>query len=83
MPEVNNLYRNNLQWLYKNCKLILTNYYYINNQHSRTSDKQKTSPNSGHGGNPIFFNKKNLQIGRPEHLLTPHPPTPDNISFLP
>ena len=27
---------------------------------------------SGHGTNPIFFNKKK-KIGRPEHLLTPHP----------
>ena len=36
---------------------------------------------SGYGGNPIFFNKK-IQIGRPEHLLTSHPPTSDNISFL-
>ena len=26
---------------------------------------------SGHGANPFFFNKK--KIGRPEHLLTPHP----------
>ena len=35
---------------------------------------------SGHGGNPIFFNKK-IKIGRPEHSLTtptppPPPPTP-------
>ena len=37
---------------------------------------------SGHGGNPIFFNKK-IKIGRPEHSSTPHPPTSDNISFLP
>ena len=36
---------------------------------------------SGHGRNPIFFNKK-IKIGRPENLLTPHPPTSDNISFL-
>ena len=37
---------------------------------------------SGHGGNPIFFNKK-IKIGRPEHSLTaPHPPTSDSISFL-
>ena len=28
---------------------------------------------SGHGGNPIFFNKK-IKIGRPEDSLTPHPP---------
>ena len=34
---------------------------------------------SDHGANPIFFNK----IGRPEHSLTPHPSTSDNISFLP
>ena len=27
---------------------------------------------SGHGVNPIFFDKK-MKIGRPEHLLTPHP----------
>ena len=25
---------------------------------------------SGHGANPIFFNKK-IKIGRPEHSLTP------------
>ena len=37
---------------------------------------------SGHGGNPIFFNKK-IKIGCPEHSLTPHPPTTENISFLP
>ena len=37
---------------------------------------------SGHGGNPIFFNKK-IKIGRPEHSLTPHPPTSDKILFLP
>ena len=37
---------------------------------------------SGHGANPIFFNKK-IKIGRPEHSLTPHPPTSNNISFLP
>ena len=36
----------------------------------------------GHGGNPIFFNKK-IKIGRPEHSLTPHSSTFDNISFLP
>ena len=29
---------------------------------------------SGHGENPIFFNKK-IKIGRPEHSLTLHPPT--------
>ena len=37
---------------------------------------------SGHGANPIFFNKK-IKIGRPEHSLTPHPPMSNNISFLP
>ena len=35
---------------------------------------------SGHGTNPIFFNKK--KIGRPENSLPP-PPTSDNTSFLP
>ena len=34
------------------------------------------------GGNPIFFNKK-IKIERPEHSLTPHPATSDNISFFP
>ena len=29
----------------------------------------------------VYFNKK-AKIGRPEHLLTPTPSTPDNISFL-
>ena len=37
---------------------------------------------SGHGANPIFFNKK-IKIGHPEHSLTPHTPTSNNISFLP
>ena len=37
---------------------------------------------SSHGANPIFFNKK-IKIGRREHSLTPHPPTSNNISFLP
>ena len=37
---------------------------------------------SGHGANPIFFNEK-IKIGRPELRLTPHPPTSDNISFVP
>ena len=37
---------------------------------------------SGHGANPIFFNKK-IKFGRPEHSLTPRPPMSDNISFLP
>ena len=36
---------------------------------------------SGHGANPIFFNKK-IKIGRPEHLPTFHPSTSDNISLL-
>ena len=27
---------------------------------------------SGHGANPIFFNKK-TKVGRPEHLLAPYP----------
>ena len=35
----------------------------------------------GHGEYPIFVNK--IKIGRPEHSLTPPPPTSDNISFLP
>ena len=38
---------------------------------------------SGHGANPISFNKKKIKIERPEHLLTPHPPKSNNISFLP
>ena len=37
---------------------------------------------SAHRANPIFINKK-IKIGRPEHSLIPHPPTSDNISFLP
>ena len=37
---------------------------------------------SCHGANPILFNKK-IKIGRPEHLLSPPPPTSNNISFLP
>ena len=36
---------------------------------------------SGHGANPIFFNKK-IKIGRPEQLVTPHSPTSNVISFL-
>ena len=36
----------------------------------------------GHGANPIFLIKK-IKIGRLEHSLTPHPPTSNNISFLP
>ena len=36
---------------------------------------------SGHGANPIFFNKK-IKIGRPEQLPTFHPSTSDNISLL-
>ena len=34
---------------------------------------------SGHGGNPIFFNKK--KIGRPEHSLTLHLPRPITSHF--
>ena len=30
-----------------------------------------------------FSLMKKIKIGRPEYLLTPHPPTSDNISFLP
>ena len=37
---------------------------------------------SGHEANSIFFNKE-IMIGRLEHSPTPHPPTSDNISFLP
>ena len=37
---------------------------------------------SSHGANPNFFNKKKTKIGRPEHSLTPHPLTSDNISFF-
>ena len=37
---------------------------------------------SGHSVNPIFFNKR-IKIGSPEHLLTPHLPMSDSISFLP
>ena len=37
---------------------------------------------SGHGANPIFFDKK-IKIGRPELWLTPHSPTSDNTAFLP
>ena len=33
---------------------------------------------SGHGPNPIFFNKK---IGRPEYSLTPHPLRPITSHF--
>ena len=35
---------------------------------------------SGHGGSPIFFNKK-IKIGRPEHSLTPHPLRPITSHF--
>ena len=38
---------------------------------------------SGHGANPICFNRKKITIGSPENSLTPHPPTSDNISFSP
>ena len=37
---------------------------------------------SGHGANPIFIIKK-IKIGRPEHALTPHPLTSENILLLP
>ena len=37
---------------------------------------------TGYGENPIFFNKKKKKIGRPEHSLTSHPLTSDNILFL-
>ena len=38
---------------------------------------------SGHGENSIFFIKKKIKIGRPEHLLTPHlVGTSNNTSFL-
>ena len=30
----------------------------------------------------LFSLIKKIKIGRPEHSLTPHPPTSDNISFL-
>ena len=38
--------------------------------------------NMNPGANTIFFNKK-IKIGRAEHSIIPHPPTSDNISFLP
>ena len=37
---------------------------------------------SGHGANPIFFNKKNKDWTS-RTLANPHPPTFDDISFLP
>ena len=37
---------------------------------------------SGHGANLIFFNKKNKDWTS-RALANPHPPTSDNISFLP
>ena len=37
---------------------------------------------SGHGANPVFFNKKNKDWTS-EHSLTPDPPTSDNILFFP
>ena len=37
---------------------------------------------SRHRTNPTFFNKK-VSVRRSEHSLTAHPPTFDNISFLP
>ena len=36
---------------------------------------------SGYDANPIFFNRKKIKIGRPEHLLPPDP-TSLNISFF-
>ena len=36
----------------------------------------------GHGGNPIFFNKKNKDW-TPRTLANHPPPTSDSISFLP
>ena len=36
----------------------------------------------GHGAKPIFFKIKKIKIGRPEHLLTPHSLTSDNISVF-
>ena len=38
---------------------------------------------SGHGANPIFFNKKKNKDWTSKTLANPHPPTSDNISFLP
>ena len=35
---------------------------------------------SGHGENPIFFNKK-INIRRPEHSLAPHPLRPITSHF--
>ena len=35
---------------------------------------------SGHGENPIFFNKK-VKIGHPENSLTPHPLRPITSHF--
>ena len=37
---------------------------------------------SGHGANPIFFNKKNKDW-MSRTLANPPPPTSDNISFFP
>ena len=37
---------------------------------------------SGHGANPIFFNKKNKGLDV-QNTCYPLPPTSDNISFLP
>ena len=34
---------------------------------------------SDHGANPIFFNNR-IKIGHPEHSLTSHPPSSDNIT---
>ena len=38
---------------------------------------------SGHDANPIFFNKKKIKSGLPEHSLPSNQPTSNNISFLP
>ena len=35
----------------------------------------------GHGANSIFFDKK-MKIGRPEHSLTPLPPTPLKVDVI-
>ena len=35
---------------------------------------------SGHGGNPIFFDKK-IKVGLPEHSLIPHPLRPITSHF--
>ena len=35
---------------------------------------------SGHGADPILLNKK-INIGRPEHSITPHPLRPTTFHF--